>query len=234
MGLALGTSRPSWSRGGGGGVGAKRRQNPRRLGGGGGGGLKVSAKWHYPRARGGGVPEPRAPWPGPAPCAVRRRGMHRPLPQGRRPSAVRGLPLHRGWGRGGTRDGSPPPPKHPVPTGLRMRVHPPGLPPPPPGVRHGGGNRTLDVRSAQRAPFQPPISGARCPPPPPRPLRRPLAAALLVPYVAQETDGGRGTSGCQQTCIGEGERHLPPPLEGAQPMPSHCPPDANCQPQWHL
>ena len=26
----------------------------------------------------------------------------------------------------------------------------------------------------------------------------------------------------------------PPPLQGAQPMPSHCPPDANCQPQWHL
>ena len=26
----------------------------------------------------------------------------------------------------------------------------------------------------------------------------------------------------------------PPPLPGAQPMPSHCPPDAKCQPQWHL
>ena len=26
----------------------------------------------------------------------------------------------------------------------------------------------------------------------------------------------------------------PPPLEGAQPMPSHCVPDAKCQPQWHL
>ena len=23
-------------------------------------------------------------------------------------------------------------------------------------------------------------------------------------------------------------------LQGAQPMPSHCPPDAKCQPQWHL
>ena len=26
----------------------------------------------------------------------------------------------------------------------------------------------------------------------------------------------------------------PPALEGAQPMPSHCAPDAKCQPQWHL
>ena len=25
-----------------------------------------------------------------------------------------------------------------------------------------------------------------------------------------------------------------PPLHGAQPMPSHSPPDAKCQPQWHL
>ena len=26
----------------------------------------------------------------------------------------------------------------------------------------------------------------------------------------------------------------PAPLQGAQPMPSHCPPDGKCQPQWHL
>ena len=34
----------------------------------------------------------------------------------------------------------------------------------------------------------------------------------------------------------EGGRYppAPPPLQGAQPMPSHCPPDAKCQPQWHL
>ena len=25
----------------------------------------------------------------------------------------------------------------------------------------------------------------------------------------------------------------PPPLQGAQPMPSHCPPDAKCWLQWH-
>ena len=25
-----------------------------------------------------------------------------------------------------------------------------------------------------------------------------------------------------------------PPLQGAQPMPSHCPPDSKCQLQWHL
>ena len=26
----------------------------------------------------------------------------------------------------------------------------------------------------------------------------------------------------------------PPPLQGPQPTPSHCLPDAKCQPQWHL
>ena len=26
----------------------------------------------------------------------------------------------------------------------------------------------------------------------------------------------------------------PLPLQGAQPVPSHCPPNAKCQPQWHL
>ena len=33
----------------------------------------------------------------------------------------------------------------------------------------------------------------------------------------------------------EAGRSPPPPLlQGAQPMPSHCLPHANCQPQWHL
>ena len=32
----------------------------------------------------------------------------------------------------------------------------------------------------------------------------------------------------------EGGGAPPPPLQGAQPMPSHCPPDAKCQAQWHL
>ena len=31
-----------------------------------------------------------------------------------------------------------------------------------------------------------------------------------------------------------GEVPPPPPLQGAQPMPSHCPPDPKCQAQWHL
>ena len=35
-----------------------------------------------------------------------------------------------------------------------------------------------------------------------------------------------------QGCIGKAGH--PPPLQGAQPMPSHCPPNAKCQPQWHL
>ena len=36
-----------------------------------------------------------------------------------------------------------------------------------------------------------------------------------------------------QGCIGRGGAP-PPPIQGAQPMPSHCPPGAKCQPQWHL
>ena len=39
--------------------------------------------------------------------------------------------------------------------------------------------------------------------------------------------------GCEQGCIGRGGG-TPRPLQGVQPMPSHCPPDAKCQPQWHL
>ena len=37
-----------------------------------------------------------------------------------------------------------------------------------------------------------------------------------------------------QGCIGRGGGTPPAPLEGTQPMPSHCPPDAKCQLQWHL
>ena len=47
----------------------------------------------------------------------------------------------------------------------------------------------------------------------------------LLPQVGWEGEG--------QGCIGKGGRY-PPPLQGAQPMPSYCPPDGNCQPQWHL
>ena len=59
----------------------------------------------------------------------------------------------------------------------------------------------------------------------------------IIPIPKEETDirstvVGTG-GGCGQRCIGRGGAP-PPPLEGAQPMPSHCPPDAKCQPQWHL
>ena len=30
------------------------------------------------------------------------------------------------------------------------------------------------------------------------------------------------------------DRGTPPPLSGAQPTPSHYPPNAKCQLQWHL
>ena len=35
-------------------------------------------------------------------------------------------------------------------------------------------------------------------------------------------------------CIGRREGTPPPPLQGAQPMPSHVLPDAKWQPQWHM
>ena len=37
-----------------------------------------------------------------------------------------------------------------------------------------------------------------------------------------------------QGCIGRGRGAAPPPLQGAQPTPSHCLPDGKCQAQWHL
>ena len=45
---------------------------------------------------------------------------------------------------------------------------------------------------------------------------------------------GAGGGPAPGTCW-KGVRSPPPPLlQGAQPMPSHCPPDAKCQPQRHL
>ena len=40
--------------------------------------------------------------------------------------------------------------------------------------------------------------------------------------------------GYPQGCVGRGRQVTPPPLRGGQPMPSHCPSNARCQPQWHL
>ena len=55
--------------------------------------------------------------------------------------------------------------------------------------------------------------------------------------VAQEVlwHGVTGRNKAQgQWGIGRGEVTPLPPLQGAQPMPSHCPPDAKCQLQWRL
>ena len=51
------------------------------------------------------------------------------------------------------------------------------------------------------------------------------------------TSGARSQRGLQSTRARdalEGAGRYPLPLQGAQPMPSHCPPDAKCQPQRHL
>ena len=47
-------------------------------------------------------------------------------------------------------------------------------------------------------------------------------------------EGGRGEGGSEQGCIGMGGGTPPFPLQGAQPMPSHCLPNAERQFQWHL
>ena len=47
------------------------------------------------------------------------------------------------------------------------------------------------------------------------------------------SDSLGGLGGGPQGCIGKGGGN-PPPLQGAQPMPSHCLPDAKCRPQRHL
>ena len=51
----------------------------------------------------------------------------------------------------------------------------------------------------------------------------------------QEGEGKEGDcgKGWGQGCIGRGGAP-PSPLQGAQPTPSHCPPDAKCRAQWHL
>ena len=42
-----------------------------------------------------------------------------------------------------------------------------------------------------------------------------------------------GGGGGRDALEGGGEG-TPPPLQGAQPAPSHCPPDTKCQLQWHV
>ena len=103
-------------------------------------------------------------------------------------------------------------------------------------------SRTVVRRSAQTAAEPCVLIGALLPGPCP-PLSRwqngtsglvlasVLRAAVRRPLHCQSTalhSGGEG-------CIGRGgvTAH-PPPLQGAQPMPSHCLPDAECQSQWHF
>ena len=47
------------------------------------------------------------------------------------------------------------------------------------------------------------------------------------------TIGGAPPPPPPRGCIRRGGG-TPPPLQGAQPMPSPCPPDGKCWPQWHL
>ena len=62
------------------------------------------------------------------------------------------------------------------------------------------------------------VSKGLAPPAPARPSRPPP-----LPTRLPDCQGRIGTGG-----------GTPPPLQSVQPMPSHCPPDAKRQPQWHL
>ena len=63
----------------------------------------------------------------------------------------------------------------------------------------------------------------------PCPVRSRATHKLSGTVYLPQTWGGGGGAGMHWT-----EGRLPPPLQGAQPIPSHCPPDAKCQLQWHL
>ena len=104
------------------------------------------------------------------------------------------------------------------------------------GHGHGG------IMSASAPP--PPSRSLHPPPPPPSPTggqpppprveesfiqrQRRMYTRLHRPHTHSAL-----TANPPQGCIATGGRS-PTPLEGAQPMPSHCLPDRNCQPQWHL
>ena len=120
---------------------------------------------------------------------------------------------------------------------LRMpRHHPPGVAPkgvaccPPLPVRCA--SAWLSPDEAIRGPHQ---TGKTSPKP-----------ETTLPFPRDALEGGevpRRNSGLCHVCTG-GKQHkaqkenglvsTPHPLQGALPMPSHCPPDAKCQLQWHL
>ena len=52
--------------------------------------------------------------------------------------------------------------------------------------------------------------------------------------VAIATPQSPGHDGYNVPLVHDNDSLIPPPLQAAQPMPSHCLPDAKCQPQWHL
>ena len=60
-----------------------------------------------------------------------------------------------------------------------------------------------------------------------------LALEFIDPQVCLR-GGAAGLSGRGALEGGEPPPTPPAPPQGGQPMPSHCPPDAKCQPQWHL
>ena len=87
------------------------------------------------------------------------------------------------------------------------------------------GSRSPQRRSHPSPPPPPPELPQVCPGTAP-PLHRPALCYSIEdtpPAVRAKPRAGMHWKGGK-----------PPPLQGARPMPSHCPPDGKCQPQWHL
>ena len=65
-----------------------------------------------------------------------------------------------------------------------------------------------------------------------------LRAGRVLESDPQTHNGSASSQACIRGEEGGGDAleggEVPPPPPGAQPMPSHCPPDAKRQLQWHL
>ena len=134
-------------------------------------------------------------------------------------------------------------------TQFNQPIHPPSPRPPPPpfgddcksqpqtasvGPRWPS-NRFATACTATAPALQPPVTAFapscnRPPPPPAHTHTHRAHKRRAQPLPRRGFDGAPPGAGC----IGRGAEPPPPPLQGAQPTPSPCPPDAKCQPQWHL
>ena len=102
----------------------------------------------------------------------------------------------------------------------------------------GGGEVKIVPTFVLPAHWAPPLIGGlrplTCPPCPGHKWRRMGGVRWGGGHEAWPRPGsqGWGAGGGGRDALEGGGAPLPPPLQGAQPMPSHCPPDAKYQLQW--